>query len=89
MKIAIVSPIFKIDDAADISNCRPISVLPCFSKILERVMYSRLYKYLTDQKMLHPQQFGFRQGHSTEHAIAQLVVQFYESFENDSTPLVF
>ena len=60
MKIAVVSPIFKTGDTADISNYRPISVLPCFSKILERVMYNRLYKYLTDRKILHPQQFGFR-----------------------------
>ena len=45
-------------------------------------MYSRLYKYLTDQKILHPQQLGFRNGHSTEHAIAQLVDQIYELFEN-------
>ena len=84
MKIAIVSPVFKTGDTADISNYRPISVLPCFSKILERVMYNRLYKYLTDQKILHRQKFGFRKGHSTEHAIAQLVGQIYKSFENDN-----
>ena len=48
MKIAIVSPVFKTGNTADISNYCPI--LPCFSKILERVMYNRLYKYLTDQK---------------------------------------
>ena len=46
-------------------------------------MYICLYKYLTDQKTLHRQQFGFRKGHSSEHAIAQLVDQIYESFEND------
>ena len=53
MKIAIVSPIFKTGDTSDISNCGPISVLPCFSKIFERVMYNHLYKYLTEQKILH------------------------------------
>ena len=84
MIIAIVLPVFKTGDTADISNYPPISVFPCFSKILERVMYNRLYKYLTEQKILHPQQFGFRKGHSTEHAIAQLVDQIYESFENDN-----
>ena len=52
-------------------------------KILKRVTYNRLYKYLTEKKILHPQQFGFRKGHSTEHAIAQVVDQIYESFEND------
>ena len=84
MKIAIVSPVFRTVGTVDIGNYRPFPVLPCFSKILERVMYNRLYKYLTDQKILHPQQFGFRKGHSTEHAIAQLVDQIYESFENDN-----
>ena len=83
MKIAIVSPVFKTGDTADISNYLPISVLPCFSKILERVMQNHLYKYFTDQKLLHPQQFGVRKDHSTEHAIAQLVDQIYESFENE------
>ena len=84
MKIAIASPVFKTGDTADISNYHPIYVLPHFSKILERVMYNRLYKYLTDQTILHPQQFGFKKGHSIEHAILQLVDQIYESFENDN-----
>ena len=48
-------------------------------------MYNHLYKYLsTDKKILHPQKFGFRKGHSTEHAIAQLIDQIYESFENNN-----
>ena len=89
LKIAIISPVFKTGDTAGISNYCPISVLPCFSKILERVMYNRLYKYLADQKILHPQQFGFRKGHSTERTIANLVDQIYESFEKSNTPLVF
>ena len=42
MKIALVSTVFKTGDTVDISNYLPISVLPCFSKILERVMYNRL-----------------------------------------------
>ena len=84
LKIAIVSPILKTGDIADISNLRSISVLLCFSKILERVMYNRLYQYLTDQKILHSQQVGFRKRHSTEHAIVQFVDQTYESFENDN-----
>ena len=84
LKIAIVSPVFKTGDIADFSNYRPIFVFPCFSKILEPVMYNRLYKYLAVKKILHPQQFVFRKGHSTEHAIAQHVDQIYESFENEN-----
>ena len=46
MKIAKVSPIFEEGDQSILSNYRPISVLPCFSKILEHIMYNRLYTYL-------------------------------------------
>ena len=69
LKIAKVTPIYKTDDKSDLSNCRPISVLSCFSNILERIMYNRLYQYLTENKILYPKQFGFQTGHSTEHAI--------------------
>ena len=57
-------------------------MLPCFSKILKKTMYNRLYKYLTDNNMLYKKQFGFQEGHSTEHAIVQLVDQIRNSFES-------
>ena len=41
LKIAKATPIYKPGDSSDISNYKPISVLPCFSKILERLMYNR------------------------------------------------
>ena len=44
LKIARVTLIYKGKDSSDVSNYRPISVLPCFSKILEHIMYNRLYK---------------------------------------------
>ena len=43
LKIARVSPIFKKDEKFLFTNYRPISVLPCFSKLLEKIMYNRLY----------------------------------------------
>ncbi|XP_065664698.1 uncharacterized protein LOC136086332 [Hydra vulgaris] len=48
LKIARITPIFKSGDETNISNYRPISVLPCFSKLIERIMYNRLYKYLSE-----------------------------------------
>ena len=41
LKIARVTPVFKGGDDKELGNYRPISVLPCFSKILERIMYNR------------------------------------------------
>ena len=58
LRISRLIPLFKAGDPVNISNYRPMSVLPCFSKMLEKIMYSRLYKYLTE-KILYHKQLGF------------------------------
>ena len=82
MKVPKVTPIFKKGEKSCISNYRPISVLPCFSKILERIMYNRLYNYFTANSILFNKQFGFRAGHSTEHALLELIDQICDSFND-------
>ena len=72
---------------SDISNYRPISVLPCVFKILERLMYNRLYKYLKENNILYKQQFGFQSGYSTSDAIVQLVDKMFDSFEKEQFTL--
>ena len=54
------------------SNCRPISVVPLFSKLLEELMHKRLMSYLKQFNLLYEQQFGFQEGKSTEHALIAL-----------------
>ena len=51
------------------------------------IIHNRIYSYLVNEKILYSKQFGFQKGHSTEHAIAQLVDQNHESFENDNYTL--
>ena len=68
LKIAKVTPVFKSGDPEDIHNYRPISVLPCFSKILERLVYNRLSKFLAKFNIIYDYQFGFRTKHSTDMA---------------------
>ena len=75
LEIAQVTSIFKADDVNKLGNYRPISVLLCFSKLLERIMYNRLFKYLIPNEILYKKQFGFQEGHSTKHAIIQLTDQ--------------
>ena len=87
LKIATVTPVYKSGENSSLSNYRPISVLPCFSKMLERIMYKRLYSYLQENKILYSKQFGFQTGHSTDHAIIQLVEQIYENFEKNKYTL--
>ena len=81
-KIAKVTPPFKGGENYELGNYRPISVLPCFSKILEKIMCNHLYKYLTDNSILYKKQFGFQEGHSTEHAVVQLTDQIWNNFES-------
>ena len=87
LKIASVTPIIKGGENWNLGNYRPISVFSCFSKILERIMYNRLYKYLTDNNILYKKQFGFQTGHSTEHAVIQLVDQINSNVEKDQYTL--
>ena len=81
LKIARVTPIYKTGNKNDFGNYRPISVLLCFSKMLERTTYKRHYDHLLQSHILYPKQFGFQKSHSTEHAIIQLIDQINSSFE--------
>ena len=82
LKIAKVLPVFKSGDDFLLSNYRPISVLPVFSKILERILYNRTYEYFNNNKLLYNKQFGFQSNNSTEHAILQLVDDVSNGFDN-------
>ena len=87
LKIAKVTPVYKSGNSSSLSNYRPVSVLPCFSKMLERIMYTRLYNHLQENKILYSKQFGFQRGHSTDYAIIELVEQIYQNFEENKCTL--
>ena len=48
---------------------------------------NRLYKHLIENDILYFKQFGFQNGHSTDHAVVQSVDQNIESFENNKYTL--
>ncbi len=73
LKLAKVVPIYKSKDSELFSNYRPISLLPCLSKILEKVLHKRLYNFLNIQDILYPSQYGFRPRHSTINAVTEFV----------------
>ena len=73
LKIAKVNPLFKRGDVCQLNNYRPISLLPTISKVFERVIYSQLYTYFSENNLLSEQQYGFRAQHSTELASVKLV----------------
>ena len=82
LKIARVVPIFKSGDPLLFSNYRPVSILPLFSKILERLMYSRLLAFVNENRLLYSYQFGFRFGHSPNLAMIILIDKISNALEN-------
>jgi hypothetical protein len=73
MKIARVIPLYKSGNDNLITNYRPISILPVFSKLFERLMYNRLMDFIMSNDILYKYQFGFRRNYSTTMALVTLV----------------
>lgn len=82
LKKAIITPVYKNGNRDEINNYRPISVLPSISKILEKLINSRLLKYLNKLNILSDSQYGFRNGRSTEDATAALTNYIVEQVDN-------
>ena len=82
MKLAKVTPIYKKGDPKLFPNYRPISVLSIFSKILEKVMYTRLQEYIVRNNILYDLQFGFRESHSTFHALSFLCSKLQQAIDD-------
>ena len=72
LKIVQIKPIPKITSSKSPNDYKPISTLPTLSKVFEKVIYSRLYSFVTSNCILSPKQYGFRTNHSTELAIAAI-----------------
>ncbi len=71
MKTAKVIPLFKSGDKHEFTNYRPVSILPQFSKILEKLFNDRLDKFIDKHKLLYDSQYGFRKNHSTSLALTE------------------
>ena len=70
LKIAKVISLYKKGTKSIPGNYRPISLLHfIFDKILEKLMFKRLYSFLQQHSVLHPYQYGFRKHHSTSLAL--------------------
>ena len=72
LKTAQVVPVFKKYSKLNYSNYRPISLLSNIDKILEKLMYKRLYTFLDYNNIIYDLQFGFRQQYSTSHALINI-----------------
>ena len=90
IKIAKVVPIFKNGLKSDITSYRPISVLPSFSKVYEKVVSKRLNSFCMKNNIINEFQCRFRPHHSTHMALLHLYDRLTEAIEaNEFTVGVF
>ena len=81
MKTAKIMPIYKSEDNKNFNNYRPISLLSSFSKLLEKLVATQMYRYIDKYQLFYKHQYGFRKGHSTIHPL----LQFLNNICNDFT----
>ena len=65
LKVAIIKPIYETGHRYWFSNYRSMSLIPIFSKILEKLLHSQLSSYFEESNILNELQFGFRKNHGT------------------------
>ena len=88
LKVAKVIPLYKNKGLnTDLSNYRPISMLPVFSKIFEKLLHREINDFLDKNKLLNNSQFGFRSKHSTVHALINAVENLHTAIDDKNFTL--
>lgn len=81
-KTAQVTAIHKKGSIYHCNNYRPISLLPCISKVFEKLVFDQVYTYLTNNNILSPAQSGFRPGDSTVRQLTSICHKIYQTLDN-------
>ena len=83
-KIARVIPVYKNKGSkTSFDNYRPISLLPVFSKIIEKLIYNKVFEFLVRYQILFETQYGFRKQRNTTHATLDFVKTIEEAIESN------
>ena len=81
-KRANVTPVHKKDNKQLVKNYRPISLIPIFAKVFEKIIFMNLYNHLIDNDLITKNQSGFRPGDSVTNQLIYLVHEIFESFDS-------
>ena len=82
LKTAKVVPVFKKDLKLDYSSYHPIPLLSNIEKILEKLIYKRLYTFLDNKNIIYDLQFGFRQQYSTSYVLINITENIRKALDD-------
>ena len=80
-KLSKIIPLLKKGDPLNPQNYRPVALLSVLSKVLERVIFKQIVKYIEENSLLHPSHHGSRAGHSTSTALLEMYDNWVEGLE--------
>ena len=86
-KVAKVTPLQKPGSKKDVSNLRPVSLLPLPSKLIEKIVHNRIYTHCNTNKLLDDRQGGFRPNYSTTSTTAYFVNDLYKAMNDKDVSL--
>ena len=84
-KAANVVTVDKKEDKCLVKNYRPISLLPIFAKVFERVIYNSLFNYFLHNKLFTPSQSGFLPGDSCIAQLLSIIYEIQSAFDDNPT----
>ena len=73
---------YKGEDETLSENYRPIFLLSIYNRLFEKLLYCRLIKFINKDDILYDLQYGFRNKHSTQHAILDIVNTIHSNMDN-------
>ena len=82
LKHANVITVYKDYDETDLANYRAISLLSNYNRTFEKIMFNRLKAFIDKKEILYRSQYGFRDKHSTQHAILDIVHSLQRNMDN-------
>ena len=78
-KCGKIIPIHKADGKVKFNNYRPRSILPAFSKLLEKIAAIQMFKYLNKFNILYRHRYGFRPNHNSNQPLLHLLDSIYQA----------
>jgi len=82
LKCSAIRLLYKKGNKRDVSNYKPISLLTSFSKILEKLIQTRLLDHLHKNIIMSKEQYGFLRGFTTEKAVHKLINEVLNALNN-------